>query len=277
MAQLSAFADEATDDFLGQVKYLASENVGHIELRFVNKKNVVNLSKAELAETGKIIADYGLGVSAIGSPVGKVRLDENFTEHLDMFKRAVECTLFFKTRFIRVFSYYAPEDKNIEGYRSEVLDRFGAKVAVIKDVDIVMVHENDTNIYGHSAANCADMVEAVNSDKLRLVYDPGNFVWGQGIVDNIKTCWPKMKPYVVHVHIKDWQLGSDVGSIPGQGDGQINELLQELVRCNYAGFLTMEPHLQVGGQFSGITGPELFSEAIRAVRKIAAEVGLEVT
>jgi len=277
MAQLSAFVDEVTDDFLGQVKYLASENIRHIELRFLNKKNVINLNKAELTEAGKIIADYGLGVSAIGSPIGKVRLDEPFAQHLDIFKSAVECALFFKTRFIRVFSYYAPEGKDIKDYRSEVIDRFSAEVEVIKNIDIVIVHENETNIYGHSAESCVDIVEAVNSPKLRLVYDPGNFVWGQGIVDNVASCWPKMKPYVAHVHIKDWQLGSDVGSIPGQGDGQIRELLKELAHCEYDGFLTMEPHLQAGGKFGGKTGPELFSKATSAVRKLAAEVGLECT
>jgi 3-dehydroshikimate dehydratase len=274
MAQLSAFADEVTDDFLGQVKYLASENVGHIELRFLNKKNVVDLGKSELTEAKKIIDDYGLGVSAIGSPIGKVRLDENFTEHLDMFKRAAECALFFKTRFIRVFSYYAPQGKDIKDYRSEVLDRFCAKVDVIEDVDIVMVHENEANIYGHSAENCVDLVRTINSPRLRLAYDPGNFVCGEGIVDNIESCWPKMKPYVIHVHIKDWRLGADVGSIPGQGDGRIRELLKELARCEYDGFLTMEPHLQAGGKFGGKTGPELFSKATGAVRKIASEVGL---
>jgi sugar phosphate isomerase/epimerase len=277
MAQLSAFADEVTDDFLDQAKYLASENIGHIELRFLNKKNVVNLSKAELTEAGKIIADYGLAVSAIGSPIGKVRLDEPFTRHLDMFKRAVDSALFFRTRFIRVFSYYAPEGKDISDYRNEVLDRMGAKVDIIEDIDIVMVHENETNIYGHTADNCVDMVEELNSDKLRLVYDPGNFVWGGGIIDNIKTCWPKMKPYVVHVHIKDWQLGADIGSIPGQGHGQIRQLLQELADCGYAGFLTMEPHLQAGEKFGGQTGPRLFSEAIDATRKLAFEVGLDCT
>lgn len=275
MAKLSAFADEVIDDFLGQVKYLDSENVGHIELRFLNKKNVIDLNKNELAEAGKILKDYGLQVSAIGSPVGKVRLDEPFAEHLDMFKRAVGRALFFKTRFIRVFSYYAPQGKDIADYRSQVLDRMNAKVEVIEDVDIVMVHENETNIYGHSTENCVDIIEAVNSPKLRLVYDPGNFVWGQGIVDNIKSCWPKMKSYVVHVHIKDWQLGADIGSIPGQGDGQIAELLQELADCRYDGFLTMEPHLQAGEQFGGQTGPGLFSEAIGAVRQMASEVGLD--
>lgn len=277
MAKLSAFADEVIDDFSSQVKYLASKKVGYIELRFLNKKNVIDLNKSQLIEARNILEDFGLGVSAIGSPIGKVRLDEPFAQHLDMFKRAVDSALFFGTRFIRMFSYYAPEGKDIADYRSEVLGRMGAKVEVIEDVDIVMVHENETDIYGHTAANCVDIVEAVNSDKLRLVYDPGNFVWGQGIVDNVASCWPKMKPYVVHVHIKDWRLGADVGSIPGRGHGQIKALLQELVDCGYAGFLTMEPHLQAGGKFGGQTGPKLFSEAIDATRKLAFEVGLDCT
>ena len=38
---------------------------------------------------------------------------------------------------------------------------------------------------------------------------------------------------------------------------------------------TMEPHLQLGGQFGGSTGPELFTKAIDAVRELAAEVGLK--
>ena len=110
----------------------------------------------------------------------------------------------------------------------------------------------------------------------RLVYDPANFVWGEKITDNVETCWPVMKPYVVHVHIKDWKLGSkDIGSIPGEGDGQIKELLAELAEMNYDGCLTMEPHLQTGGQFGGSTGPELFSRAIAAVREMAAEAGLK--
>ena len=83
-----------------------------------------------------------------------------------------------------------------------------------------------------------------------------------------------MKPYVVHVHIKDWKLGAKVGSIPGEGDGQIKELLAELAAMSYAGCLTMEPHLQAGGQFGGATGPKLFSQALAAIRKIAAKVGL---
>ncbi|MHC4629166.1 MAG: sugar phosphate isomerase/epimerase family protein [Planctomycetota bacterium] len=276
MAKLSAFADEVTEDFRAQVEYLAGEKVGHIEPRFINKKNIMDLTKGELSEARTIIRDHGLKVSAIGSPIGKVRLDEPFEPHLDKFKHAVDLALFFETPYIRMFSYYAPEGRDIDDYREQVIERMAAKVEALADADVTMVHENEANIYGHSAQNCVDMVEAIDSPKLRLVYDPANFVWGEKMTNNVEVCWPVMKPYVVHIHIKDWKLGAaDVGSIPGEGDGQIRELLTELAAISYDGCMTMEPHLETGGQFGGTTGPELFTKAIAAVREIATEVGLE--
>jgi len=276
MTKLSAFADEVTEDFKAQVEFLAGEKVGHIEPRFINKKNIMDLSKGDLDEARKMIRDHGLKVSAIGSPIGKVKLDEPFEPHLDKFKHAVDLALFFETPYIRMFSYYAPEGKDINDYREQVMERMAAKVEVLADADVTMVHENEAHIYGHTADNCVDLVKTIDSPKLRLVYDPANFVWGEKMTNNVEVCWPVMKPYVVHIHIKDWKLGAaDVGSIPGEGDGQIKELLTELAAINYDGCMTMEPHLQKGGQFGGSTGPELFSRAIAAVREIAADVGLQ--
>ena len=275
MAKLSAFADEVTDNFLEQVKYLESERVGYLEIRFVNQKNVMDLTRDELNEAKQMIADHDLKVCAIGSPIGKVKIDEPFGPHLDKFKHSVDLAVFFETPFIRMFSYYPPEGKRIDDYRDEVMERMSAKVEILKDVDVTMVHENETDIYGHSAENCVDIAKTINSPKLRLVYDPANFVWGQKITDNVEKCWPLMKPYIAHIHIKDWKLGDTLGSIPGEGDGQIKELLAELAAMNYEGCLTMEPHLKAGGQFGGETGPELFSKAIAAVRQLANEVGLK--
>jgi len=182
----------------------------------------------------------------------------------------------FETPFIRMFSYYAPDGQNIDDCREIVCERMAAKVELLDDVDVTMVHENEANIYGHTAEHCVEMVETINSPKLRLAYDPANFVWGEKITNNVEVCWPVMKPYVVHIHIKDWKLGAkDIGSMPGKGDGQIKELLTELAAMSYEGCMTMEPHLQAGGQFGGSTGPELFSKAIEAVREIASEVGLK--
>ncbi|MGB8704303.1 MAG: sugar phosphate isomerase/epimerase family protein [Gillisia sp.] len=272
--KFSAFADEVTSDFQGQVKFLVDQDVPAIEIRFVDNKNIMDLTKKELEKTRKILLDNGISVSAIGSPIGKVSLQEPFNKHLDKFKHAIELANYFDTPFIRVFSYYAPEGENIDNYREEVVERISRQAELLQNTEIVMVHENEADIYGHSAKNCADLAKAVNSPAFGLAYDPANFVWGEKITNNMEKCWPLMEPYVVHVHIKDWGLGNTVGSLPGEGDGQIKQLLSELNKKKYNGFLTMEPHLRVGGQFGGETGPELFYDALEATRTICSEVGL---
>ena len=78
MAKLSAFADEVTEGFLDQVKYLESRRVGYIEPRFIDKKNIMDLTKGELKDARTIIRDHGLKVSAIGSPTPQVQLVEDF-------------------------------------------------------------------------------------------------------------------------------------------------------------------------------------------------------
>jgi len=277
VVKLSAFADEVTDDFIGQVKFLTDNKVNFIEIRFVDKKNIMDLNASELKTVKQMLNDNGIGVSAIGSPIGKVRLDQPFEAHLDQFKHALDLAHNFETPFIRMFSYYPPEGKNIDNYRNQVLDRMHAKVELMAGIETIMVHENETGIYGYSAENCVDIVKTINSPKLRLAYDSGNFVWGQDIGNNIEECWPIMQPYVVHIHIKDWKLGDHkVGSIPGEGDGQISGLLLELVKMNYSGFIAMEPHLKHGGQFGGETGPELFSQAIDATRAMAVQNNLHL-
>jgi len=276
MAKLSAFADEAAHDFLAQVEFLTKEKIGYIELRLVNQKNIMDLTRAELSQTREMIRDYGLKVSAIGSPIGKIRIDEPFEPHLDRFKHAMELAEYFETGLIRVFSYYPPEGKNITKFRSEVMDRMAAKAELLERSGLIMVHENESDIYGATAERCVDIVETINSDKLRLAYDGGNFVYGISCLNNVETCWPLMKRYVEHVHIKDRKRQENLGCIPGQGAAQIKELFAELSDMNYQGCVTMEPHLSVSEIMSGFTGPELFSQAIAAARKLAVEADLEL-
>ena len=276
MVKFSAFADEVTEDFAGQLAFLRSEHIQNIEIRFLNNKNIMDLGKDELIKAKSMLGDNGISISAIGSPIGKIKLDDPFEVHLDKFKHAVELADFFDAPFIRLFSYYAPDGKNIDDFREEVLRRMSIKAEVVRGSDIVLVHENESHIYGHTAKNCLDIVQSVNSPNLKLVYDPANFVWGSDIVNNMDQCWPIMEPFVVHIHIKDWKLGSaKVGCIPGEGNGQIRELLKKLLEINYKGFLTIEPHLESWGQFGGTTDLASFKKAIEATRSLCDEIGLE--
>lgn len=117
MAKLSAFADEATHKFTDQKDFLVKQGVNYIEPRFFDSpENIMSLTDSLLKEAKKNLDDNNIGVSAIGSPIGKVKLDEPFEDHLDKFKHAVELAEFFNTKNIRMFSYYAPEAENIFDY-----------------------------------------------------------------------------------------------------------------------------------------------------------------
>lgn len=275
MVKLSGFADEVYVDFKQQLDYFSSIGINNIELRLLDGKNILDLSKEELSEVKKRMEDRGIGISAIASPIGKYGIDQPFELHFDRFKHAVEVASYLNANLIRIFSYYAPQGKDINSYRDEVMQRMQAKAGYVKDSDIMLIHENESHIYGYSAENCVDIVRTVNSKNLSLAYDPANFVWGSNIVNNVEVCWPMMKPYTTHIHIKDWRLGSkDVGSLPGEGDGQIELLIKELAAMNYSGFITLEPHMSSGGQFGGETTPEQLKAALINVKLFCDKYGI---
>ena len=122
------------------------------------------------------LADAGLGVACIGSPVGKVKVDAPWADHFDRFQVAVDAAGFFGARLIRVFSYYPPDGGRIADYRDEVIRRFAAKVDAIAGTDLVLVHENEQHIYGEGGAACLDLLRTVGSPQLRAAFDFANFV-----------------------------------------------------------------------------------------------------
>jgi sugar phosphate isomerase/epimerase len=274
MMKLAAFADEISPNLDEQIKVCVANGVEAFELRGVNNLNVLDFDKTLQREIRTKLKDNGLGVASIGSPIGKVKINEPFGAHFDRFKIAVDLADFFEAPFIRIFSYY-PADQNddILKHRDEVLRRMRAKVDYLGDRPVVLVHENEADIYGEKVAQCVDMMKSIDSARLRSAFDFANFVHaGENPLEN----WPKLKPYTVHIHIKDMRK-SDKKIVPaGEGDGQIESILADLGRSGYRGYLTMEPHLAMAGQFRGHTGPELFKAAVDALRAVAKRAGVRV-
>ncbi len=112
MFTLSAFADEISPDPAAQLDVLERCGIRHIELRSIQKTNVLDLTDLQVTELKALLDRRGFRLSAIGSPVGKVRIDEPFEPHLKRFQRAIDLCRVFGTPNIRVFSYYPPEGKD---------------------------------------------------------------------------------------------------------------------------------------------------------------------
>src|SRR5205807_3324282 len=88
MFTLSAFADEISPDPQEQIDVLARCGVKHIELRSILKTNVLDLTDLQVQELKALLGKHGFRLSAIGSPVGKIRIDQPFEPHLKRFERA---------------------------------------------------------------------------------------------------------------------------------------------------------------------------------------------
>ena len=280
---LSAFADEISPDPREQIAVLKASRVRFIEFRSIHKTNVLALSDEQLRDFKKLLDGEGIGLSAIGSPVGKVAVDAPFEPHLDKLKRAVELCGMFGTRGVRVFSYYPPgNDPNFDPadwptYRDEVMRRMAAMAELAAKHNVVLFHENEHRIYGDSPERVADIFAAVNSPALRAAYDAANYAYGN--FDPVEG-WEKTKAFTTHFHIKDWKQGGhaaghEYGVIAGTGDGHIAHSIKGAVALGYEGFAVMEPHLRGGGPTGGITGPDLFPYAVDAFRAILKACGGE--
>lgn len=277
---LSSFADEISPDPKEQIAVLKSCGVKHIEFRSIYKTNVLALTDAQIKEFKKLIDGEGIGLSAIGSPIGKYPINEPLEPHLDKFKRAIELCGVLGTPNIRVFSYYPPDnnpnfDGNWKPFRDEVVRRMAVKAEMAEKAKVKLFHENEHRIFGDEPNRVVDLIKSVNSPALRCAYDAANWVFcGYDPVEG----WEKTKDLTDHLHIKDWKKpvpgeGHGTGVLPGHGDGHMSHSIKDAVKRGYKGFAVMEPHLRGGGPTGGVTGADLFPVAVEAFRKILREAG----
>jgi len=277
MAIVSAFADEIDDDPKVQMDTLEACGIRYVELRGAWGANVMKLSEEQRANLKKMLADRGFKVACIASPIGKVKIDDDYSRHFDDFKHAVELAEFFACNYIRIFSYYPPEGEDIGDYADEVLRRLGQKCDYIADRNVTLVLENESRIFGDTPERCEYLLKNLQDRQITAAYDPANFVH-VGVPNVYETAWKRLQPYVGYFHIKDMTYGNEDGPcVPvGQGDGQIEPVLADPAKAGYDGFLALEPHLQEAGQFAGKTGPEGFKTAAAALKAICDKVRLPI-
>ena len=242
---LSAFADEYADSFEEQLSGLRGLGISHIEIRHVNKKNISKLTKDEVLEAKRLLDEYGVKVSAIGSPLGKIRLDGDLDGHLETAKKVFEFADILGARFVRMFSFYAPDGRNIVDMKDEVFSALERMLSLAGEYGVILCHENEAKIYGDIPERCRELLDAF--PELACVYDMGNYVL-EG-VDPYPEAYRLLRDRIAYFHIKD-ALSAGAIVPPGCGEAKIAEILAE--HKNYADcdfFVSLEPHLEL---FSGL-------------------------
>ncbi len=213
----------------------------------------------------KKIKENGIKVSAIGSPIGKVEVNCDFQKYLDTFKHILNLAHIFETKYIRIFSFYVPEGEE-DKYTELVIERIAKFTEIATQENLILLHENEKEIYGSNAERCLKILSTINSPNLRATFDPANFV--QCKVEVYPHAFNLLRDYIEYVHIKDARYRDGVVTVAGEGDGRVKDVIDELKRMGFKGFLSIEPHLNnslPGG------GPENFAKAYKAIKKIVEE------
>jgi sugar phosphate isomerase/epimerase len=271
MIYISAFADEISQSPTEQLDVLASHKIRYIEFRAIHGTNVLDLSDAQHAAFRELLQERQAGLSAIGSPIGKIRITEPFEPHLQRFDRAMHLAEFYQTPRIRIFSFYVPPGDDPATHRAEVLSRLKELTQRASDRGITLFLENEKGIYGDNAARVLEILAEVDSASLAHAFDPANYV---EVGQPIDEAWSSLRSFVRHFHVKDYDSKTQRNVPAGMGEGQIPHLLTEAAASGYDGFCVLEPHLVIADLSFGFTGPERFADAVSALRAVLDQAGI---
>lgn len=268
--KLAAFADEADSKLENQISAMVRNNVKYLEIRGVDGENVSDISAEKAREVRKKLEASGVAVWSVGSPFGKIGIDDDFASHLEKFKHGIELAEILGAKHMRIFSFYVPHE-SAENYSEKVISRLEKFQSAAKDSGIILCHENEKGIFGDIANRCAVIHQ--NFPEIKAVFDPANFIQcGQ----DTKAAWEILAPYVEYIHIKDALADGSV--VPaGKGLGNIPYILENYRRE----VLTVEPHLSVfpgfekleqngelHGKYCYSSSEEAFDAAVSALKNL---------
>lgn len=255
---VSAFADEISESLEVQMDVLKKQGIHHLEVRGIAGRSIVDYSITEIKEFKRILDENQLKVSSIGSPIGKIMITDPFEEHLALFRHTLEIAKAFESPFIRMFSFYIPENENPDEFEAEVVQRWQAFIKEAKDYPVVLLHENEKGIYGDTAERCAKLMHHVNSEQVKVAFDPANFV--QCREEVYPNAYELLKEDIVYLHIKDALFETGEVTPAGLGDGKVREVLEALVEQGFEGYTSLEPHLTIFEGFAKLEKNQAITE-----------------
>jgi len=313
---LSGFGDEAANQKTAVQQFAAFAALGlqYYSLRFIDAgrgiKNVMKLSTAEIQKIRHLEDEYGLNVTCIGSPIGKVKLIDKadgtknvyvpFKKYLAKdVARACELAHAFETKLIRGFSFYHPRGTDPERHLPQAVDQIGQIAEACHRSDLTFGLEVEANLVGQNGYLMAEIYKQVNDPALVLIFDAGNIITQGYTPKETFEHYQAMKPGIGWIHIKDYRSPKSVKRsrhvdeealrhfVPADlGDGGHEAILRDfrdtapalakkLKRRGIPGvFLDLEPHVKGGGQYGGFSGPDGMGVALRGLCRVLDRVNL---
>jgi sugar phosphate isomerase/epimerase len=251
----TGFADEAAKNIDGQIAVTKELGWGYIEARSINGVNIHDISEAEFDTVCGKLADEGIKFNCFGSTIANwaEQITDPFEISLEKTERAISRMQRLGTKLIRIMSYALIKGQPPEAQmEQERFRRLRQLKRIFDDAGITPVHENCMNYGGLSPQHTLKIIE--NVPGLRLVFDTGNPVFtddrskrGPYPKQSSWEFYKAVREHISYIHIKDavWdaEKKQEVYTYCGQGDGDVERILSDLLKVGYDGGISIEPHM----------------------------------
>ena len=160
---ISGFADEIGQDFDKQLSVVKELGMNYICVRSAGPKSIAQFSPQEFTdELWTKMQAAGVGMSSVGSPIGKVGVndEEGFALHLQVLENLCEICKIADCKYIRIFSFYIPEGEDPDSYHDVVIAKLKQFVEIAERHGVTLIHENEKDIYGDTAPRCRALFDA---------------------------------------------------------------------------------------------------------------------
>ncbi len=225
--------DEVSPSLDEGLAFARQEGIGTIDLRVIDGRNVLALSRAELAEAARRVRAAGLSVSCICTPLLKwsppgrtaQTAGDQFGFELgdrtprDIYAEAFAAADILGARNLRVFSYLAYDGYRVDDLREPIEDLL--PLAETFGMWVHIENEGVCNIGGFAELEAA--VTAYRHPRLRALPDIAN-AYRNGTPPSADDL-TRLLPFTDMLHIKDYSDAARRFVAVGEGDLPIAPLL----------------------------------------------------
>ena len=239
----AGIGDEAGPSLRDQLDALGRLGWSSIEMRTVDGVPLARIGERAFNRLCDSLAVRGVTVACVASQIGgwARAIDGDFGEDLDELATLARRCAALGTSFIRIMSW---PNAGLEArdWQRRVLDRIRTLADRAEATGVVLLHENCSGWAGTRAEAMVELVDAVGSPALALLFDTGNGVAHGYRAPDLLT---RIVGLVAHVHVKDGRrTGRNVAyTLPGEGSAGIAVCLRLLLASGYTGTWSIEPHL----------------------------------
>lgn len=256
-------------------KIIKAQGIDSIEIHAVNHKAIETLDETDIQAIEAAVSTFNMRVSVLASTIFMMaplhpddviqdfhpefyKVYGTIDDHLHYLKQTLQLANRLNCKVVRIFPFRAPINRVVIGNnhdQQQIIAHFKQAVKLAKEHDVMLVVENCPYSHLPKGNMTYDVIRAIDSPYLRLLYDPGNSY--RANKDRIPPVYlnttlleelAHIYPYIGHVHIKDYKYVVDQvkpydHKVINEGDVPLSEIIKFLANNNYQQAISAEPEL----------------------------------